>query len=106
MKVTLISVTIGALGTVSKVLLKRLEQMEIGRAKTVKSTALLRSTRILRNGPGDLRALAVIQTLLSDHVLRLYENFPRSKKLLIGYSDCGRKIHQKEAVKHKCIAST
>ena len=49
MKVTVIPIIIGALRTVSKGLVKRLEELEIGgRAKTIQTTALLRSARILR----------------------------------------------------------
>ena len=46
MKVTIIPIVIGAFGTVTK----RLEDLEItGRVKTVQTTALLRSARILRS---------------------------------------------------------
>ena len=44
---TVIKIVIGALGTVTKGLVKRLEDLEI-RVETVKTTALERSTRILR----------------------------------------------------------
>ena len=47
MKVTI--VPIGALGTVTKGLLKGLEDLEIGgRVETIQMTALLRTARILR----------------------------------------------------------
>ena len=50
MKVTFIPIIIGALGTVSKRLLKRLKDMEIRwRVETIETTELLRSARILRN---------------------------------------------------------
>ena len=46
---TEISVVIGLLGTVLKILVKGLEEMEIGGLiKTIQTTALLRSARILR----------------------------------------------------------
>ena len=49
MKVTIISVVIGAFGTVTKGLLKRLENLEVGgRVETIQTTALLRMSRILR----------------------------------------------------------
>ena len=49
MKVTVIPVVTDALGTVNKRLLQGPEDLEIrGRAKTIQTTELLRSTRILR----------------------------------------------------------
>ena len=49
MKVSLILIVIGAFGTVTKGLLKRVEDMEIrGRVETIQTTTLLRTARILR----------------------------------------------------------
>ena len=49
MKVTIVPIVIGALGTVTKGLLKVLEDLEIGgRVETIQTTALLGTTRILR----------------------------------------------------------
>ena len=49
MKVTIVPIVIGALGTVTKGLLKGLEDLEIGeRGETIQTTALLRTARILR----------------------------------------------------------
>ena len=49
MKQLIIPIIIGFLGTVTKRLIQRLEDLEIrGRVMTVKTTALLRSVRILR----------------------------------------------------------
>ena len=49
MKVTFIPIIIGALGTVTKGLLKGLEDLEIRRpVETIQTTALLRLARILR----------------------------------------------------------
>ena len=46
---TVISIVIGALGTTPKGLIKGLEDLEIrGQVETIKTTALLRSDRILR----------------------------------------------------------
>ena len=48
-KVTVIPVVIGALGTVTKGLIKGLEDMEIrGRVETIQTTALLKLARIMR----------------------------------------------------------
>ena len=49
MKVTIITIVIGAFGTVTKGLLKGLEDVEGGgRVETIQTSALLRTTRILR----------------------------------------------------------
>ena len=49
MKVTIVSIVIGALGTITKGLLKGLEDLEVGgRIETIQTTALLRTARILR----------------------------------------------------------
>ena len=50
MKVTIIPIVIGAFGTVTKGLLKVLEDLEVGRqVETIQTTALLRTARILRS---------------------------------------------------------
>ena len=49
MKVEIVPVVIGALGTITKGLLKGLEDLEVGgRVETIQTTALLRPARILR----------------------------------------------------------
>ena len=49
MEVTIVRIVISALGTVTKGLLKSLEDLEVGgRVKTIQTTALLRTARILR----------------------------------------------------------
>ena len=49
MKVAFIPIVIGTFGTVTKGLLKGLEDMEIGgREKTIQTATLLRSVKILR----------------------------------------------------------
>ena len=49
MKVTIVPIVIGALGTITKGLLKGVEDLEIGgRVETIQMTALLRTARILR----------------------------------------------------------
>ena len=49
MKVTIVPIVIGTLGTITKWLLKGLEGLEVGeRVETIKTTALLRTARILR----------------------------------------------------------
>ena len=49
LKVTIVPIVIGALGTITKGLLKGLEDLEFGgRVETIQTTALLRSARVLR----------------------------------------------------------
>ena len=49
MKVTIIPIVVGAFGTVTKGLLKGLEDLKVGdRVETIQSTALLKTARILR----------------------------------------------------------
>ena len=49
MKVTIVPIVVGALGTIIRGLLKGLEDLEVGgRVETIQTTALLRTARILR----------------------------------------------------------
>ena len=49
MKVTMVPIVIGALGTITKELLKGLEDLEVGgRVETIQMSALLRTARTLR----------------------------------------------------------
>ena len=61
MKVTIAQIVIGALGTITKGLLKGLEDLEVGeRVEIIQTTALLRTARILRwvlKTRGDLLSL-------------------------------------------------
>ena len=60
MKVTIVPIVIGALGTMPKGLLKSQEDLEVGgRVETIQTTALLRTARILR------RVLETLGDLLS-----------------------------------------
>ena len=60
MKVTIVPIVIGAFGTVTKGVLKGLEDMEVGgRVETIQMTALLRTARILS------RVLETLGDLLS-----------------------------------------
>ena len=50
----------GAFGTVTKGLLKALENLKVdGRVETIQTTALLRTVRILEKIPRDLRRLSL-----------------------------------------------
>ena len=61
MKVTIVPIVIGAFSTITKGLLKGLEDLEVGeRIENMQMTALLRTVRILRRVPetwGDLVSL-------------------------------------------------
>ena len=68
MKVTVIPVVIGALGTVTKGLVQKLEDLEIrGRMETILTTILLKSVRRVLATWGDL----VSQTSVKNHRLTL-----------------------------------
>ena len=55
MKVTIVLIVIGAFGTITKGLLKGLEDLEFGgRVETIQTTALLRTAKILRRVPETL----------------------------------------------------
>ena len=52
MQVTIIPIVIGAFGTVTKGLLKGLEELEVGGwVETIQTTTLLRTARMLRRVP-------------------------------------------------------
>ena len=69
MKVTIMPIVIGAFGAVTKGLLKGLEDLEDGgRVKTIQTTALLKTARILRRVPetwGDLLSLNLQRKTIS-----------------------------------------
>ena len=55
MKVTIVPIVIGVLVTITKGLLKGLEDLEVGgRVETIQTTALLRTARILRRVLGEI----------------------------------------------------
>ena len=67
MKVTIIPIVIGAFGRVTKELLKGLEDLEVGGwVETITE-----SGQNTEKSPGDLRWLAVIQTPVKSHQLKL-----------------------------------
>ena len=71
MKVTVVPIVIGTLGTITKGLLKCLEDLEIGgRVETIQTTALLRTARFLRRVLetwGDLLSLKLQGKTISKH---------------------------------------
>ena len=68
---TIIQIVIGAFDTVTKGLLKGLEDLEVGgRVETIQTKALLRPARIEKSSE-DVRRLAVTQTPVKDHQQKL-----------------------------------
>ena len=64
-------VVIGAFGAITKGLLKGLEDLEVGgRVETIKTTALLRTARILRQS-WRLEKTSITQTPMKNHQLTL-----------------------------------
>ena len=63
MKVTIVPIVIGALGTVTKGLLKGLEDLEIGgRVGDYPNDSIAEDGQNTETSPGDLKRLAVTQT--------------------------------------------
>ena len=72
MQVTIIPIVIGAFGTVTKGLLKGLEDMEVaGRVETIQTTAFPENGQNTEKSPGDLRRLVVTQTPVKNHLVTL-----------------------------------
>ena len=71
MKVTIVPIVISALGTITKGLLKGLEDLELGgRVETIQTTALLRMSRILKRALetwGDLVSLKLQWKTISQY---------------------------------------
>ena len=68
MKVTIIPITIGAFGTVTKGLLKGLEDLEVGDHP---NNSIIGNEQNNEKSPGDLMRLAVTQFPVKDHQLTL-----------------------------------
>ena len=72
MKVTIVPIVIGALGTVTKGLLKGLEDLEVGgRVETIQTNSIAKDRQNTETSPGELRRLAVTQTPVKNHQLIL-----------------------------------
>ena len=72
MKVTIIPIVIGAFGTVTKGLLKGLEELDVGgRVETIQTTAITENCQNTEKSDGDLRRLAITQSPVKDHQLTL-----------------------------------
>ena len=71
MKVTIVLIVIGALGTITKGLLKGLEDLEIGGQAGSPNDSIGKNGQNPETSPGDLRRLAVTQTPVKNHPLTL-----------------------------------
>ena len=71
MKVTIVPIAIGALGTVTKGLLKGLDDLEVGARVDHPNNSIIGNGRNTEDSPGDLRKLAVTQTPVKNHQLTL-----------------------------------
>ena len=70
MKVTIVPIAIGAFDTITKGLLKRLEDLEVGgRVETIQNYYIIENGQNTEKSPGDLRRFAVTQTPVKDHQL-------------------------------------
>ena len=68
MKVTIIPIVIGALGTVAKRLSKGLVDLEVGgRVESIQNDSIIENGKGTEKSLGDLRRLAVTQTPLKDY---------------------------------------
>ena len=86
MKVKVIPIVTGALGTIPNVLVKRLEDLEIReQVETLQKTPLLRSVRILRRVLETKRRFAVTQTPVKSHLVTLMRITLRSKIIIFFY---------------------
>ena len=68
MKVTIVPIVIGVFGTITKGLLKGLEDLEVGRrVETIQNDSIVENGQNPETSPGDLRRLAVTQTPVKNH---------------------------------------
>ena len=72
MKVTIAPIVIGAFGTITKGLLKGLEDLEVGgRVETIQNDSIAENGQNTETSRGDLRRLVVTQTPVKNHQLTL-----------------------------------
>ena len=72
MKLTIVAIVIGALGTITKGLLKGQEDLEVGETgRDYPNDSIAENGQNLETSPGDLRRRAVTQTPVKNHQLTL-----------------------------------
>ena len=73
MKMTMIPVITGALGTITKSMVNRLEDLEItGQVETIPDYSIIKRGQNSNKSSRDLRRLAVTQTSVENHQLTLW----------------------------------
>ena len=81
MKVTIVTIVIGALGTITKGLLKGLEDLEVGgRVEIIQTTALLKNGQNPETSPGDLLSLKLQRKTISKHWCEKLQKKKKKKK--------------------------
>ena len=68
MKVTVIPIVIGALGSLLKGLVQGLENLEIRRVETIPNYSIIEIELSTEKSPGDLRRFAVTQTSVKNQL--------------------------------------
>ena len=69
---TIIPIVIGTFGTVTKGLLKGLEDLEVGgRVETIQNYRIIENGQNTEKSPEDLRRLAITQSPVKDHQMSL-----------------------------------
>ena len=71
MKVMIVPIVIGALGTITKGLLKGLEDLKLEDGRDYPNDSISKNDQNPERSPGDLRRLAVSQTPVRNHQLTL-----------------------------------
>ena len=71
MKVTIVPIVIGALGTITKGLLKGMEDLEVGGRVDYPNDGIVKNGQNPETSPGNLRRLAVTQTPVKNYQLTL-----------------------------------
>ena len=80
MKVTIVPIVIGVLGTITKGLLKGLEDLKVWwTGKDYLNDSIAENSQNPETSPGDLRGLALTQTPLKSHKLTLMLKILMSK---------------------------
>ena len=68
MKVTIVPIVFGTFGTITKGLLRGVEDLEVGgRLESIQNDSITENGQNTEKSPGDLRILAVTQTSMKDH---------------------------------------
>ena len=83
MQVTIIPIVTGAFGTITRWLLKGLEDFEVGTSGHHPNYSIIENDQNTEKSPGDLRILAITQTTVKDNQLKLMWKTVMIKKIII-----------------------